>query len=191
MGERSAAAAEALAAPVEASTRADGIRRAVPADAAAIASISVRGWQTAYRGLLPDAYLDSLSVAQRRSAWHHYLVRELAGYRMWVLEEGSRVVGFTRTGPCFDPDAGPRAGQIFGLYVDPDRLRAGLGRRLLTHALDDLRARGFRQAIVWAFEGNERAARLFAAAGSRPDGCTRLFAAHDHEVPEVRYRIRL
>ncbi len=186
------AASEAVVAGVT-GRASGGIRRAVPADAAAIASISVRAWQTAYRGILPDAYLDGLSVPERRSAWHHYLVRELTGYQMWVLEEGARVVGFTRTGPCFDADAdaGPDEGQIFGLYVDPDCLGQGHGRRLFRHALDDLRGRGFRHAVVWIFEGNEVAARLFAAVGGRPDGGTRGFQARDQEVPEVRHRIRL
>ncbi len=167
------------------------IRRAVPHDAAAIALISVRGWQTAYRGLLPDAYLDSLSVAQRRAAWHHYLVRELNGYRMWVLEEDDAIVGFTRTGPCADADSDPRTGQVFGLYVDPGQAGRGRGRTLFAHALDDLRSRGFRQATVWMFKGNERATRFYEAAGCRPDGATRMYSADGHEVPEVRYRIAL
>jgi ribosomal protein S18 acetylase RimI-like enzyme len=184
------AASQAVAPEGTSETR-HGIRRAVPADAAAIASISVRAWQVAYRGLLPDAYLDGLSVAERRSAWHHYLVRELTGYRMWVLEDEARVIGFTRTGPCFDAGIEPHTGQIFGLYVDPDRLAEGFGRRLLGHGLEDLRNRGYRHAIVWAFAGNDRAARLFASVGSRPDGATRAFHALDDEVTELRYRIHL
>ena len=167
------------------------IRRALPDDAAAIAAISVRGWQAAYRGLFPDAYLDGLSVAERRSAWHHYLVTELEGYRMWVLEADDGLAGFTRTGPGADADSGPHTGQVFGLYVDPDRFGCGHGRELFRHALDDLRARGFREAIVWLFEGNERAARFYAAAGAVPDGARRLHVSEGHEAPELRYRLAL
>ena len=167
------------------------IRRAVAADAAAIASVSVRGWQVAYRGLLPDAYLDALSIAERRLAWHHYLVRELPGYRMWVIEEDDAVLGFTRTGPAADADAGPEVGQVFGLYVDPRHFGTGLGRALLQHALDDLRRRGYREAIVWAFQGNERAARLYRRAGLALDGATRTNETPGYSVPEERYRTSL
>jgi hypothetical protein len=36
------------------------LRRAEPADAMEVARVHVRSWQVAYRGLLPDAYLDGL-----------------------------------------------------------------------------------------------------------------------------------
>jgi hypothetical protein len=36
------------------------IRAAVPEDALAVARVHVRSWQVAYRGLIAQAYLDSL-----------------------------------------------------------------------------------------------------------------------------------
>jgi hypothetical protein len=41
------------------------LRPAVPGDSLAVARIHVRAWQTAYRGLLPDAYLDGLRAEDR------------------------------------------------------------------------------------------------------------------------------
>src|ERR1700759_342461 len=41
------------------------IRAARAADAAQIALVHVRSWQSAYRGLMPQAYLDGLDPAQR------------------------------------------------------------------------------------------------------------------------------
>jgi L-amino acid N-acyltransferase YncA len=167
------------------------IRRAVPADAAAIATVSVRGWQASYRGVVPDEVLDALSIPARRAAWYHYLVRELEGFRMWVIEQDGRIVGFTRTGPSSDADTDARTGQVFGVYVDPGETGAGLGRRLLHHALADLRERGFREATVWVFRGNERGARFLQAARCRPDGATRADPARGYDTPEERYRVAL
>lgn len=48
--------------------RSPALRKATPADALAIATINVRAWQDAYRGLLPDSYLDGLSVPDRTPA---------------------------------------------------------------------------------------------------------------------------
>jgi hypothetical protein len=45
------------------------IRPATAEDAAGIAAVHVRSWQVAYRGQLPDALLDSLSVDQRTRWW--------------------------------------------------------------------------------------------------------------------------
>lgn len=41
------------------------VRYARPDDASALASVHVGTWQVAYRGLLPDAYLSTMSVGAR------------------------------------------------------------------------------------------------------------------------------
>jgi hypothetical protein len=45
-----------------AAARATAVRPATPDDADAIASVHVRSWQAAYRGIVPDAMLDALSI---------------------------------------------------------------------------------------------------------------------------------
>ena len=49
------------------------IRFANASDAPQIAKIHVESWKEAYRGLLPDAYLSSLSIPKRETAWHEIL----------------------------------------------------------------------------------------------------------------------
>jgi GNAT superfamily N-acetyltransferase len=49
------------------------IRAAHAADAAQIAVVHVRSWQGAYRGLLPQAYLDGLDPAERVGRWERSL----------------------------------------------------------------------------------------------------------------------
>lgn len=49
------------------------VRGASGDDAAAIAEIHVRSWQAAYRGVLPDELLDSLSVSERETSWRALL----------------------------------------------------------------------------------------------------------------------
>jgi len=45
------------------------VRRAEPRDAPAVARVHVASWRQAYRGLLPQEYLDSLSVEARTTTW--------------------------------------------------------------------------------------------------------------------------
>lgn len=45
------------------------VRHATANDAAAIAQVHVASWQAAYRGLLPEALLVSLSVERRQRHW--------------------------------------------------------------------------------------------------------------------------
>ncbi len=58
------------------------IRRATRDDADAITCIHVHSWQHAYRGLVPDALLDGLSVEQRRTIWRQLLDNN---YAMFTL----------------------------------------------------------------------------------------------------------
>ncbi|MHB1536011.1 MAG: hypothetical protein ACYC1D_15655 [Acidimicrobiales bacterium] len=41
------------------------LHRALPGDEDAVAAVHVWSWQTAYRGLVPSEYLDSLNPAER------------------------------------------------------------------------------------------------------------------------------
>ena len=45
------------------------IRRARPADAAAIGAVHVAAWRTAYAGVLPDDYLAGMSVLRHAAGY--------------------------------------------------------------------------------------------------------------------------
>ncbi|MEZ4734028.1 MAG: hypothetical protein R3E79_43600 [Caldilineaceae bacterium] len=77
------------------------VRAAKPADAPAIADVHIVSWQVAYRGLLPDTLLDTLSLEQRTQEWREILALP-RGSRTLVYEEGDRIVGFAGVGPCRD-----------------------------------------------------------------------------------------
>jgi hypothetical protein len=46
------------------------VRRATAEDAPALAAVELTGWRAAYRGLMPDAFLDGLSEAAKAADWH-------------------------------------------------------------------------------------------------------------------------
>ncbi len=166
------------------------IREAEPSDAEAIARIHVRSWQAAYRGQLSDAYLDSLSVEDRLEL-HRRMLEDPGERRSWVAEEGGQVVGFAVTGPSQDADADHRTGELYAVYLDPDRFGRGIGKRLCDHALADLRERGFRVATLWVLATNERARRFYEREGWRADGLTTHERVDCELRPTVRYRIEL
>lgn len=49
-----------------------------------------------------------------------------------------------------------RRGMIYHLAVDPNERRAGIGTKLVQHALDALRAEGIHKVALVVFAGNER-----------------------------------
>jgi ribosomal protein S18 acetylase RimI-like enzyme len=167
------------------------IREGEPGDAAAIARIHVRSWQAAYRGQLTDDYLDGLRVEDRLEQHRHSLEAPMPDWRTWVVEDEDVVVGFAVTGPSQDADADQRTGEVYAIYLEPDRVGTGAGRRLFEHAIEDLRERGFRAATLWVLETNEPARRFYEIAGWKPDGTTTSERVDCEMRPTVRYRVDL
>ncbi|MBX3470215.1 MAG: GNAT family N-acetyltransferase [Planctomycetes bacterium] len=166
------------------------VRLATLEDAPAIAALHVAAWRTAYRGLVPDALLDALSVAEWAAERHERLRAPAAGVRTWALDLDGALGGFAVTGPARDDDLDPvRAAEVHALYLRPDLVGRGLGRRLLDHALEDL-ARTRPDAVevtLWALEGNALAARFYARAGFVP-GARAVKTFRGFDLPHARWR---
>jgi GNAT superfamily N-acetyltransferase len=168
------------------------IRKAGVADARAIAEIGVLGWQAAYRGILPDAFLDVLSVDARETAWRMMLESDEAGEApAWVAERDRRVIGFVAGGPPRDDDVPSPAAEVYAIYVMPDTWRSGAGRGLLTTAVDHWKVRGATTLALWVLEANARGRAFYEAMGWRADGRRQEIAFGGFAATEVRYRVRL
>ena len=166
------------------------IRLATAEDAPAVAGIHVRCWQFAYRGILPDAVLDILSIPAHEQLWGYALGNPTSDRRLWVADDNGTVVGFCETGPSSDDDATRDTAEVGAIYLEPMRIGTGVGRPLFQDAVDDLCERGFRRATLWVFRDNPRARRFYEAAGWRPD-TERSRLRGDDLVVEIRYRTQL
>ncbi|MGO8958184.1 MAG: N-acetyltransferase family protein [Streptosporangiaceae bacterium] len=166
------------------------IRRATTDDAARIAEVHVRSWQGAYRGLIPQDYLDRLDLPPRVAMWGQILasVHWPAG-GVLVAESGSRLAGFVSYGPTRDEDATQSiVGEIMAIYLVPAAWGNGLGRELMSAALAALATAGYAKATLWVLDSNERARRFYEAAGFGPDGAVREDDSRGFVLREVRYR---
>jgi GNAT superfamily N-acetyltransferase len=161
------------------------IRDAGPSDARAIAEVHVASWRDAYRRLLPDGFLDRLSVDDRERSWRTMFTDP--AYGVVVAEDAGRVVGFASFGPSRDEGAPDGTGEIPAIYVHPDALGMGIGRQLFEEAIGKLREGGFARATLWVLEANARARRFYEKAGWSWDGTV---SGHQFECanePIVRY----
>jgi ribosomal protein S18 acetylase RimI-like enzyme len=170
------------------------VRRAAPSDAEAIAEAHVRGWQTSYRGIVPDAFLDGLDRTRRADAWREQLtaaVEPTPGRGTWVVEAPDGVAGFVDAGPArAEPIAPPDgAGEIFAIYLRPERRDQGYGRALLATALGDLAIARLTPVVLWVLEANAAGRRFYELAGFRVDGTAHTIDIAGAVLPELRYRL--
>jgi ribosomal protein S18 acetylase RimI-like enzyme len=162
------------------------VRPAGPEDALGIATIHVEAWRAAYRGIVPDEYLRTLSIEQRHARWRQILE---AGESVLVAEDGDKAVGWISAARSRDVDAPQSTGEIWAVYVDPGHWGKGIGRALCAAAEEELRRQGFTEVTLWVLKDNERAQRFYVSTGLIPDACEdRIVQIGGKALREVRMR---
>ena len=104
------------------------------------------------------------------------------------MEHDGRIVGFATSGPSRDPDAPPGTAEIGAIYLERDFAVPGIGHALLSHTVEDLWRRGYKQATLWVVESNDRARRFYEKNSWTPDGETKIEEWLGAVLPQVRYR---
>lgn len=151
----------------------------------AVGDVYSESWRACYRGLLPQAFLDKLT----HDRWSGMLRADPAA-SLGLFEEG-RVVGTAMTGFARDPGR-EGYGEIISLYLRPEAVGRGHGRRLLEAAVERLRADGCEGVCLWVLGNNEGAVGFYRHMGFRASGRSQkeLFGGSEAELIELLLDIR-
>ncbi len=139
-------------------------RAGTPKDAELIAELHIASWQTAYRGILSDMYLDDAIVEDRFGMWATRLASEAAlSLYIQLAEEKSKLVGFVCAIPKKDPEKGTL---IDNLHVHPSQQGQGLGRKLMQDAARWVVNREEAGSMyLWVYEANQKARGFYERIG--------------------------
>ncbi len=152
------------------------IRVAGASDAPGIAQIYVESWNAGFGSLMHTRQLTAELVAR----WERDLAAPVP-QRWWLAEVNGVLVGFVGISPSRDP-IDPALGELDTIAVAPAYWRQGVGRALLTVAIEYLRADGYREAVLWTLAHYPQGQRFYEAAGWRLDAGIRDAGR------QVRYR---
>ncbi|SPB15899.1 N-acetyltransferase GCN5 [Caballeronia novacaledonica] len=143
------------------------LRTATSDDAALIASMHARSWASAYRGILPDAYLDRDLQGERLAHWNARMKDVAAGAAsVFIAEHEGEAVGFV----CLvEPD---ETGSVLvdNLHALPEHRGLGTGTVMLDEAARWARARGARHLWLSVLEQNAAAIGFYESRGWRCAG---------------------
>jgi GNAT superfamily N-acetyltransferase len=167
------------------------VRQARPEDARSVGEVHVASWRHAYRGLLPDEYLERLSVDDREATWRGAFADPDPKSGAVVAEAGGRIVGFASFGRSRDEDVPDGTGEVPAIYVEPGVLGTGVGRELFEAVTAALRESGFTRATLWVLEANASARRFYERAGWSWDGSVSTHMFDCANEPVVRYAVDL
>jgi len=163
------------------------IRNAVQVDAIAMGRLHVRAWQSAYRGVMPDEYLDGLREQDRVEMWQGRLSQsDLPPILVAVVAD--EVIGFGAFGAEASPEAPTSCGELYAMNLDPDHWGRGIGRLLLRGVTEMLIAMAYEEAVLWVVPENERARALYESEGWVVDGGVSTEEILGVTVTDIRYR---
>lgn len=148
------------------------LREAAAGDAPAVAALHTQSWQSAYRELLPDRYLDETVPGEHRMRWRSLLgappadgdaALERPEGVVRLAERDGRLLGFASVWFNYKPgyDA-----YMDNLHVRPDLRGGGIGGRLLRDAANQTAAAGYKSLSLEVLSGNQAAIRFYEKLGA-------------------------
>lgn len=161
------------------------IRHAEIDDAAGIARVRAESWLVAYRGIVPDEFLDAIDVGEWAERQRRNMENVSGDLVSFVAETQGEVVGWAAGGPNREDDP-DYSGELYAIYLIPERQRRGIGLNLMAATARRLIGEGMDSMIVWVLAENHPARRFYEALGGQ--------YVRDHQVeiggarlPEVSY----
>ena len=119
-----------------------------------------RCWHEVYAGIVNQEYLDKMTLENFEEKAFLWLDNIL------VAKESDRVIGFVGYGE--HGRESPAIGEIFALYLLPERCGKGIGLRMMETALEHLKE--YPEICLWVFKENKRAIRFYHKCGFHEDG---------------------
>ena len=164
------------------------VRPAVARDAKAIAEIHVATWQVTYKDMMPEDYLQKMTVEKRQAFWREAL--EFSEPQLLVATDGDQIVGFVGYDRSRDANTRATVGEIWAMYVAPAHWGQGVGLALWDGARDGLKEEGCTQVTIWVLLRNERALEFceHAAGFKREMPSLKTVAFGDIKLEEIRLK---
>lgn len=159
------------------------IRNITEEDIAAVVDIQIRGWQSAYKGIIDELFLSSMNKEERiEERKNDYMLGNFI-----VAEFNGEIVGFSRyDGVVISPDGEDYDCELMALYVKPELKQQGIGKEMFKFVTSDLKKKGKNKMILWCLKENYPSRKFYEKMGGVFVGEHEIKIA-DKEYPEVGY----
>lgn len=160
------------------------IKRAEQKDTASISRIHARSWKAAYKGIVPQSYLDDLKEDFWVAAFDTWLNDHVLTAA--IIWDGERPAGCVAYGKARDEHM-HGWGEIVSIYCLPEYFGKGFGAPLLQYALQDMRRAGFQSVYLWVLEENLRAQRFYSKHGFAKTSDCILCTISGKDLVDIRF----
>lgn len=123
-----------------------------------ISNIYEQSWKYAYKGIIPQEYLDSIPSGQWCGAIDNPDRHTL------IMLDRDKIIGTSSYCKSRFDDYNDW-GEIISIYFLPEYIDKGYGKQLLEKAVEELKAMGFKTIFLWVLEDNHRARNFYKRFG--------------------------
>jgi GNAT superfamily N-acetyltransferase len=109
-----------------------------------------------------------------------FTTQDIQEGRIVVAEAAGTVVGF------YSLDGQPPEGELGNMWIEPDAIGTGLGRRLWAHAIDTAQAAGFKELSI---EAEPNAEGFYLAMGAERIGETPSGSIPGRVLPLMTFKL--
>lgn len=149
-----------------------------------IAKIIVDDWKIAYKGIIDNDYLENLNYIDRAKN----IKEKYEKQKSIVYIDNEDVKGYCRFGENRDNEK--EYGEIYALYIKYDERNNGIGKSLSKKAMQILKDKGYKEAVIWCLKENKNARKFYEKIGGKL--CNeRKIAIGDKQYDEVCYKYNL
>ena len=149
-------------------------------DLSEVSSIYEKSWKYAYRGIIPQDYLDSIPEGR----WADRITK--VGMHSLVMTDSGKMIG--TAGFCRSRWEQYRDfGEIVSIYFLPEYIGRGCGTHLLNRCAEELRRLGFRQILLWVLAEKTSARAFYEKNGFLCTAESRSDRIGGKELLEIMY----
>lgn len=138
------------------------IRNVTENDLPAVVDIQIKGWQTAYKGIIDDDFLNSMDkekIVERRKKDY-----EKGYFIIAILDE--EIVGFSRyNDKVVSKDSDNFDSEIIALYVKPELKGYGIGSQMFNYIKKHLKEKERNNMIIWCLKENYPSRKFYEKMG--------------------------
>lgn len=161
------------------------IRRVRPGDEEVLSHIQTESWKAAFGGILSAEALAKHTDRERIAGLYRRLLEAGRG-NGYILSVADRPHCIAFWDAARDASL-TGAAELICIHSLPDNWRKGYGSAMMDRVLQDMRAAGYAEAVLWVFRDNLRARAFYEAKGFSLTERTKA----DFGPTEVLYALRL
>lgn len=134
-------------------------------DLSSVVDIQIKGWQTAYKGIIDDSFLKTMSKEER-------LEKRREDFRQngfIVAELNKEIAGFCRyiDSNKFSQDIPNIDCELLAIYVKPELKYKGIGTKLFEYVVKEFKMKNKTKMILWCLKDNEPSKKFYTKMGGK------------------------